>query len=369
MRRVNVPLAGRSYSIYAGPGLLARLGEHCRRLRLGERCAVLTDRNVEPLYAGTALDALRAAGFDPLLVTVPAGEGAKHLKVVAQCYDQLAAHRLERRSFVVALGGGVVGDLAGFVAATFLRGIDFVQVPTTLLAQVDSSVGGKVGVNLRAGKNLVGAFHQPRVVLCDLDTLASLPDREYRAGLAEVIKYGIIRDARLFGLLERRMPGLLKHEPALLSDVVVRCCRIKADVVGADETEGGVRAILNFGHTLGHALEAVSRYGRFLHGEAISIGQVLAARLSSENLGLPHREASRIVRLFEAAGLPVEIRLSRSQRRALVDAMRHDKKVSGGVVKFVLAPRLGEARYGIALATDQVERAIAEAGKVASWQR
>ncbi len=198
---------------------------------------------------------------------------------------------------------------------------------------------------------------------------ASLPDREYRAGLAEVIKYGIIRDARLFGLLERRMPGLLKREPALLSDVVVRCCRIKADVVGADETEGGVRAILNFGHTLGHALEAVSRYGRFLHGEAISIGQVLAARLSCENLGLPRREASRIVRLFEASGLPVEVRLNRSQRRALVDAMRHDKKVSGGVVKFVLTPRLGVARYGIALAMEQVERVIAEAGKVASWQR
>jgi 3-dehydroquinate synthase len=369
MGKVNVPLVGRSYSIHVGQGLLASLGHHCRRLRLGNRCAVLTDRNVGPLYGDGVLDSLRTAGFDPLLVTVPAGEGAKHLKVVSQCYDQLATHRLERRSFVVALGGGVVGDLAGFVAATFLRGIDFVQVPTTLLAQVDSSVGGKVGVNLRAGKNLVGAFHQPRLVLCDLDTLTTLPDREYRAGLAEVIKYGIIRDAALFRLLERKMPRLLDREPALLSQVIVRCCRIKADVVGADETEQGLRAILNFGHTIGHALEAVSGYGRFLHGEAISIGQVLAARLSSEGVGLSTDEADRIRRLFEVAGLPVQLRLRPSARRALIAAMLHDKKVSRGAVNFVLVPRLGEARHGIRLAMDRVERAVAEAGKVATWRQ
>jgi 3-dehydroquinate synthase len=369
MGKVKVPLGWRSYLIHAGQGLLASLGYRCRRLQLGKRCAILSDRNVAPLYAAAAMDSLSAAGFAPLLVTVPAGENAKDLKVVARCYDQLAAHRLERRSFVVALGGGVVGDLAGFVAATFLRGIDFVQVPTTLLAQVDSSVGGKVGVNLRAGKNLVGAFHQPRFVLCDLDTLRTLPDREYRAGLAEVIKYGIIRDAALFRLLEKQMTGLLDREPTLLSKVVVRCCRIKADVVGADETEQGLRAILNFGHTIGHALEAVSGYGRFLHGEAISIGQVLAARLSSEVVGLSTDEADRIRRLFEAAGLPVHVSLRPNARRALIAAMKHDKKVSGGVVKFVLIPRLGEARHGIELTMDRVERAVAEAGKATTWRQ
>ena len=369
MRRIDVPLGPRSYSIYAGQGLLTRLGKECRGLRLGVRCAVLSDENVAPLYARTALDSLRDAGFDPLLVTVPAGERAKNLKVVAQCYDRLAAHRLERRSFVVALGGGVLGDLAGFVAATFLRGIDFVQVPTTLLAQVDSSVGGKVGVNLRAGKNLVGAFHQPRLVLCDQETLGTLPDREYRAGLAEVIKYGIIRDAVFFQQLERHMAALRKREPARLSTVVARCCQIKAEVVAQDETEGGVRAVLNFGHTIGHALEAISRYGRFLHGEAISIGQVLAARLSRETLGLPAADASRIVRLFEAAGLPVEVRLNRPMQHALMAAMKHDKKVSGAVVKFVLVPCIGEARFGVTLAQDQVARVIAEAGEVSLWRQ
>ncbi len=368
MRTMQVFLGPRSYSIHAGRGLLGKVGRECQRLALGHRCVVVSDQNVAPLYAEAVLDSLREAGFEPGLVTVPAGERAKDLKVVARCYDQLAAHRLERRSFVVALGGGVVGDLAGFVAATYLRGIDFVQVPTTLLAQVDSSVGGKVGVNLRAGKNLVGAFHQPRLVLCDLDSLRTLPDREYRAGLAEVIKYGVISDAAFFRRLERQMPSLLKREPSELAAVVARCCEIKAGVVGQDETEGGVRAILNFGHTIGHALEAISRYGRFRHGEAISIGQVLAARLSCQTEGLPVREASRIVGLFEAAGLPIEVELSRSMQRALLAAMKHDKKVSESAVKFVLARRIGEARYGVAVAQDHLERVIGEAGKVGSWR-
>ena len=187
MRHVKVPLKERSYSIFIGGGLLARLGAECAKLKLGQRCAVITDRNVGPRYARAAIASLKAAGFDPVLITVPAGETAKSLKTVQSCYDELASHRLERKSFIVALGGGVVGDLAGFVAATYLRGVPFVQVPTTLLAQVDSSVGGKVGVNLKAGKNLVGAFYQPKLVLCDLDTLRTLPKREFRAGLAEEI--------------------------------------------------------------------------------------------------------------------------------------------------------------------------------------
>jgi 3-dehydroquinate synthase len=240
----------------------------------------------------------------------------------------------------------VVGDLAGFVAATYLRGIAFVQVPTTLLAQVDSSVGGKVGVNLTAGKNLVGAFHQPRLVLCDLDTLTSLPLREYRAGLAEVIKYGIIYDAELFERLEREMPKLLQRDTQTLRGIVARCCEIKAEVVREDETESGLRAILNFGHTIGHALEAISHYGKYLHGEAISIGQVAAARLSARVTGLSNAAVERVANLFRQAGLPTELRLSAAQRKGLFSAMQLDKKVSNGEIKFVLARRIGAAEFG-----------------------
>jgi 3-dehydroquinate synthase len=277
---------------------------------------------------------------------VPAGETAKSLAVVEQCYDALAKHRLERKSFIVALGGGVVGDLAGFVAATYLRGIAFVQVPTTLLAQVDSSVGGKVGVNLKSGKNLVGAFHQPRFVLCDLDTLKTLPMREFRAGLAEVIKYGIIYDAALFARLEHDLPELIERHTETLSDVIARCCEIKADVVGQDETESGLRAILNFGHTIGHAIENSSGYGKYLHGEAISIGQVAAAIISVAVLGLRGSEAERIGVIFKRAGLPTTISLKGGQRKRLLAAMRLDKKVSGGEVKFVLAKKIGKVVWG-----------------------
>jgi 3-dehydroquinate synthase len=346
VRTVNVPLGNRSYEIKIGGGLLATLGAQCARLKLGSRCAIITDTNVGKRFAKAAFNSLARAGFSPALIVVPSGETAKSLKSVQTCYDQLAMHRLERQSFIVALGGGVVGDLAGFVAATYLRGIAFVQVPTTLLAHVDSSVGGKVGVNLKAGKNLVGAFYQPRLVLCDLDTLQTLPEREYRAGLAEVIKYGIIYDARLFAQLERDFPGLLRRDHPTLAAVVARCCEIKAEVVGQDETEGGVRAILNFGHTVGHALEAICGYGKFLHGEAISIGQVTAVKISRRVPGLSKRDAGRIINLFQRAGLPTHIRLNSVQRRKLFAAMRLDKKVRGGEARFVLAKKIGKVLWG-----------------------
>jgi 3-dehydroquinate synthase len=343
---VHVSLGNRSYAIKIGAGLLVRLGRECARLKLGARCAIITDTDVGRRYAKPAFDSLVRAGFSPALIVVPAGETSKCLKTVQTCYDQLALHRIERKSFIVTLGGGVVGDLAGFVAATYLRGIPFVQVPTTLLAQVDSSVGGKVGVNLKAGKNLVGAFYQPRLVLCDLDTLKTLPDREFRTGLAEVIKYGIIYDARLFEQLERDLPKLLKRDQNALTSVIARCCEIKAEVVSKDETEGGLRAILNFGHTIGHAVEAVSNYGSFLHGEAIAIGQVAAARVSNCVINLPKRDVLRIENLFQRAGLPTRLKLNMLQRRKLFGVMRLDKKVRGGEIKFVLAKCIGQALWG-----------------------
>ncbi|MBI5385508.1 MAG: 3-dehydroquinate synthase [Verrucomicrobia bacterium] len=358
MRVVKVPLGDRTYSILIGEGLLARLGMECRRLKLGRRCALITDANVAPLFAAAAEESLSAAGFESLRITVPAGETAKRLRTVQACYDQLAAHRLERKSFVVALGGGVVGDLAGFVAATYLRGLAFVQVPTTLLAQVDSSVGGKVGVNLKAGKNLVGAFYQPKLVLCDLGTLRTLPQREFRAGLAEVVKYGVIYDAALFRRLERNMEKLVGLDPATLTAVVARCCQIKAEVVGQDETESGLRAILNFGHTIGHAIENSVGYGKYLHGEAIAIGQTAAAELSRHLLGLPERDVIRIGNLLCAAGLPNRIRLTAAQTTRLFEAMKLDKKVSGGEIKFVLARRIGEVLWGQKVPAELLDRVL-----------
>lgn len=359
MRIVQVPLGNRSYAIKVGGGLLARLGAECAQIKLGQRCAVITDSNVGKKFAKAALKSLSASGFQPVLITIPAGEKSKNISVVEKCYDQLAAHRLERKSFIVALGGGVVGDLAGFVAATYLRGIPFVQVPTTLLAQVDSSVGGKTGVNLKAGKNLVGAFYQPQLVLCDLDALKTLPRREYVSGLAEVIKYGVIYDAVLFAQLERNLPRILERDEKILSQVIARCCEIKADVVGQDETEGGLRAILNFGHTIGHAIENSSGYGNFLHGEAIAIGQVAAAKLSQKILGLPSGDVARIEKLFVQAGLPVKIKLNPVARKKLFAAMKLDKKVSGGEIKFVLARKIGAVKFGQKVSPDLIEAVLA----------
>ncbi len=360
MRIVRVALGDRSYSIKIGAKLLSGLGRECARLKLGRRCVVISDQNVAPLYLKAALGRLSAAGFEPASIILPAGETIKKLATVGQCYNQLAAHRLERNSFIVALGGGVVGDLAGFVAATYLRGIHFVQAPTTLLAQVDSSVGGKTGVNLKAGKNLVGAFYQPRLVLCDLATLDTLPDRELRAGLAEVIKYGVIYDAALFRRLERALDDLLARDPETLAVVIARCCAIKSEVVGQDETESGLRAILNFGHTIGHAIEATSGYGKYLHGEAIAIGQVAAARLSTELTDLTKDEADRVVALLTKAGLPTAINLNQARQNRLLEAMKMDKKVMGGEVKFVLAEKIGQVISGKPVPADTLKRVLAQ---------
>ena len=358
MRTVCVQLGNRSYRIKIAHSLLPTLGGECAHAGLGERCAIITDRNCGKLFAKAAFDSLIRAGFSAVLVTIPAGERAKTLRTALNCYNQLAAHRVERKSFIVALGGGVAGDLAGFVAATYLRGIPFVQVPTTLLAQVDSAVGGKTGVNLRAGKNLVGAYHQPRVVLCDLDALKTLPEREFRGGLAEVIKYGVIFDAKLFARLERDMPKILRRDASVLEPVIARCCQIKAEVVSQDETESGLRTILNFGHTIGHGIENSAGYGKLLHGEAISIGQVAAAKLSEKLLRLPQQHVQRIENLFQRAGLPTQIKMNSMRRKRLFEAMRRDKKVRGGEIKFVLARKIGTVELCDNVPLAAVEQAL-----------
>jgi 3-dehydroquinate synthase len=359
MRTVKVPLGERSYSIVIGRRVADRLGRACVKLGFAPRCAVITDSQVGPRHSPRVLESLRKAGFEPTLLTIPAGEPSKNIAQVGALYEELAKHRLERRSFIVALGGGVVGDVAGFVAGTYLRGIGLVQLPTTLLAQVDSSVGGKTGVNLPAGKNLVGVFHQPRLVLCDLATLDTLPEREFRAGVAEVIKYGIIRDGAFFTQIETDLERLLGREEAALGAVVARSCEIKAEVVARDETESGLRAILNFGHTIGHALEAIGNYEQYLHGEAIAIGQVAAARLSARLAGLPEADVERIRALFDRAGLPTEARLSPPQQKNLLKAMQLDKKASGGRVKFVLAEAIGRVRWGVPVPEKAVLEALA----------
>lgn len=346
VRTVNVRLGTRSYAIHVGKGLIRQLGEECRSLGLGQKCAIITDRNVARHYLKPVVTNMQNAGFSPAVIILPPGENTKSLKTAQTCYNRMAKSRIERDSFVLALGGGVVGDLSGFVAATYMRGIPFVQVPTTLLAQVDSSVGGKVGVNLAIGKNLVGAFYQPRLVIVDVDTLRTLPEREFRAGMAEVIKYGIIYDAALFERIDRNLEKILKHDPDLVSDIVSTCCKIKAEVVAKDERECGLRAILNFGHTIGHALEALYGYRKYLHGEAIAIGQVVAARISARLMNLPQADVARIRNILLRCGLPVQTSLSPRQFNRVWQIALLDKKVREGEVRFVLIPRIGRAIWG-----------------------
>ena len=306
--------------------------------------AVVTNSTVAELYLEPTLASLRAAGFDPATVSMPDGEEHKSLAWLTRVYDQLVDAGVERSGAVVALGGGVVGDLAGFAAATYLRGIACVQVPTTLLAQVDSSIGGKTGVNHVAGKNLIGAFAQPRFVLADVDTLRTLPPRELTAGLAEVIKYGIILDPALFALLEERRADVQRLDRELLVQVVRTCCAIKALVVGEDEMESGNRAILNFGHTVAHALESLTGYTRYLHGEAVAIGMVAAARVSSRLGFCAEADVQRIRTLLERYGLATEIPAELCGE-PLARAMRTDKKARGGAIKFVCLEAIGSTRF------------------------
>jgi 3-dehydroquinate synthase len=344
MRTITVNLGDRSYPICVGENLLGRIGELMRQAGLGKKIAVVTDARIAALYLEPVETSLRHAGFETAVVRLPEGEEHKNLESVALIYDRLVGARFERGSALVALGGGVVGDVTGFAAATFLRGVPFVQVPTTLLAQVDSSVGGKTGVNHREGKNLIGAFYQPRLVLIDVAALRSLPRRELVAGVAEVIKYGIISDTALFVRLEEKLADLLALRTEMLIDIVAASCAIKARVVEQDERESDYRAVLNFGHTVGHALESLTEYETFLHGEAVAIGMVQAGALSVREGVCDRQSFDRISRLIADAGLPTTIPPD-ADLNELVKHMELDKKSADGKIKFVLCEGIGKARF------------------------
>jgi 3-dehydroquinate synthase len=338
-----VELGRDSHRVHVGCGLLGDIGGLARSARLASgRCALITDFNVGRLYAQPVLENLERYGFHPQLIEITPGEPSKSLALLEQVYQQLAGAELERNSTIFALGGGVVGDLGGFVAATYLRGLPLVQIPTSMVAQVDSALGGKTAVNLRDAKNLVGAFYQPRLIVADVAALRSLPEREFREGLAEVIKYGATMDEGFIAWLEQEISQILARETDHLAEIVVRSLRHKATIVERDVREGGLRKILNFGHTLGHALEASTAYGSYLHGEAVAIGMASAARLSTRHAGLPADDTKRLRKLLAAAGLSTD--LPRGWlTEDFIRSLRLDKKRRGDEVEFVLLDRLGHA--------------------------
>jgi 3-dehydroquinate synthase len=346
-RRVEVPLGARAYSILIGPGVLEEAGAEIARIAPRVNCAVVTDARVAPLYLDRLAASLDRAGLRSMSIVCPPGEGAKSYAEFARVADALIEARIERRDVVIALGGGVVGDLAGFCAATLRRGVRLVQIPTTLLAQVDSSVGGKTGINSRHGKNLVGAFHQPSLVLADTTCLNSLSERDFRAGFAEVVKYGLIGDRGFFEFLESHWRDVFGGGPARAEAIAVSCAA-KARVVAADETEQGERALLNLGHTFGHALETLTHYdpARLVHGEGVAIGMVSAFRFSRD-LGLcSGQDAGRVEAHLKAVGLPTRVRDIPGFDAAAGDilaAMRQDKKAERGRLTFILARGIGES--------------------------
>ena len=354
---VHVDLSERSYDIEIGVGNLDQAGPFMdQRARL-THAIIMTDVNVEQPYATCVAESLAQTGANVDLIVVEAGEASKSVEMTDGLWRKLVELKVDRKSIVVAVGGGVVGDLAGFVAATYARGVSFVQIPTTLLAQVDSSVGGKVAVNLPAAKNMVGAFWQPLGVLIDTEVCATLPDREYRAGLGEVVKYGVILDADFFAYLEQNAEALNVRRSDVLRHVVARCCQLKADVVASDERdETGRRAVLNYGHTFAHALEAVSGYERFLHGEAVSIGMLCASRLAQKLGRVEGAFTDRQRRLLAALHLPVEVPdLDDDQ---LLAAMQRDKKVAHGRLRFVLPAKMGRVELVSDIDPDQVLAAL-----------
>lgn len=344
MARIKLKLPHHAYSIHIEPGLLGRLGQLVRSVAPHAQAALVSDTTILGHYGETTIQSLCSVGYKVCSCKVKPGEDQKTLQTTRVLYDKLLEQHLERRSPMIALGGGVVGDMAGFVAATYLRGLPFVQCPTTLLAMVDASVGGKVAVNLPQGKNLVGSFYQPQLVVIDTDTLTTLPPRQLRCGLAECIKHAMIRDADLFQWIENRIEAILSLDPETMVELVERNVRIKSNVVMADEKENNVRAELNFGHTFGHAIEAITQYGHdgsYQHGECVALGMVAASHLAS-SLGLCESSViNRLVKLLQAVGLPTSA--TNLPIDQLLDTMRLDKKVECGQIQLILPKQIGQA--------------------------
>ena len=358
MIEIPVDLGPRSYSILVGAGALATVGTELAKRGVGRKVVLVSDAAIARLHAEPVVRGLGQAGFDIAQVSVPDGEQAKRLDVVSDLWDRLLDAGCDRTSTVVALGGGAVGDVAGFAAATYMRGMNLVQVPTTLLAQVDASIGGKTAIDHPRGKNLIGAFHQPRIVIVDPATLTTLPEREFRSGLAEVIKHGIVLDAAYFADLETSIPALLDRDLATLERIVAGSCRLKAQVVERDEQEAELRWVLNYGHTVGHALEAATGFRRWAHGEAVSLGIAAEARLA-ERLGIGSPATTeRQLRLLSAVGLPVYG--LQVDPATVVEAMSRDKKSRDGRVPFVLAPEIGSFRIVPEVPSDIVLQVLKE---------
>jgi len=355
---VHVEIGGAGFRRPAlvGSGVISQLGEQTAKLLSGKTCAMISDTNVGPLLAGQVKRRLTSAGFKPMLITIPAGEKSKTLKQAGAICEQMIAAGLDRQSFVVGLGGGVVGDLSGFVAAIYHRGIPHILIPTTLLAMVDSSIGGKTGVNTADGKNLIGAVHQPLLVIDDVDVLKTLPRREFNQGFAEVIKHAIIADAKMFRQLQSRR----ESDSLDLQQLVRRNVEIKTKIVAKDERDRtGERALLNFGHTVGHAIERAGDYRKFLHGEALSLGIVAACTISTKRAGLPSKQRDSVVHLLKQFNLPTKLPRNFS-RQEIFNALKFDKKFEGGKIRFIVTPGIGAARVAKDVTLSDIREAIEE---------
>jgi len=340
MREISINLGENSYQICIGNGILSDLGERLKTLNIGETCIVVTNPIVNNLFGSKVVGSLEENNFHTIVLEIPDGEKYKSLKTANMLYDRLLSCGVDRKSCIISLGGGVIGDLAGFVAATYMRGIPFVQVPTTLLAQLDSSVGGKTAVNHSKGKNLIGAFYQPKLVWIDIKTLKTLPKRELKTGLAEAIKYAMISDEKLFDYLKNNIHCVKKLDRTVLKHIITECCRIKADIVEKDEKENGLRTILNYGHTFGHALETLTNY-KFRHGEAVAIGMICAADTSKKMAKINEENVSEQENLIRSAGLPTKIE-QKISARTIVRIMQLDKKMLNGRMRMVLPRAIGQ---------------------------
>ncbi len=353
---VEIRGAAFCYSALVGSGLIEQLGKCVRRRLPRKTCAIISDTTVGPLFASRVKQSLTLAGFKPVLITIPRGEKSKTLKQAGAICEQMIAAGLDRQSFVIGLGGGVIGDISGFVAAIYHRGIPHVQIPTTLLAMVDSSIGGKTGVNTADGKNLIGAVHHPSLVIDDVDVLKTLPRREFNQGFAEVIKHAIIADAKMFGMLQ----SWEASDALALQRLIKRNIKIKAAFVARDERDcTGERALLNFGHTVGHAIERAGDYGKFLHGEALSLGIVAACAVSIKRAGLRPRQRDAVVDLLQQFDLPTKLPKHFS-RGKIFNALKFDKKFEGGKIRFVVTPKIGAAHIANDVTLDDIREAISE---------